>query len=242
MRKLAFSEKRPQRGGTILGFIIGGVVGLLAALIVAVFVTKVPVPFVNKAVNRNAEKDQAETVKNKNWNPNAPLDSAKSAAPKAAEASGVVVSGAAPSSAAAAAAYKPLEPAKKGAEAAPKPAPDALGDLVKAKMGQAPAVSSASAPVVLAPKPPAPAAPAAVDAANAFFVQAGAYANPDDAEAQRGKIALSGLEAKVTEREVSGRTVYRVRVGPIEKKPDADKVRERLEGLGYDARVMTVSR
>jgi cell division protein FtsN len=96
--------------------------------------------------------------------------------------------------------------------------------------------------VALAPKPPAPASAAAVDSANAYFVQAGAYSNADDAEAQRGKIALAGLEAKVTEREVSGRTVYRVRVGPIEKKPDADKVRERLEGLGYDARVMTVSR
>ena len=38
---------KQQRGGTILGFIIGVVVGLAAALVVAVYVTKVPVPFLN---------------------------------------------------------------------------------------------------------------------------------------------------------------------------------------------------
>ena len=37
-----------QRGGTLLGFIIGVVIGLAAALAVAVYVTKVPVPFMNK--------------------------------------------------------------------------------------------------------------------------------------------------------------------------------------------------
>ena len=39
---------KQQRGGTILGFIIGVVFGLASALAVAIYVTKVPVPFVNK--------------------------------------------------------------------------------------------------------------------------------------------------------------------------------------------------
>jgi cell division protein FtsN len=38
-----------QRGGTMLGLVIGALVGLGAALAVAVYVTKVPVPFLNKA-------------------------------------------------------------------------------------------------------------------------------------------------------------------------------------------------
>ena len=37
-----------QRGGTLLGVILGVVIGLGVALGVAVYVTKVPVPFVNK--------------------------------------------------------------------------------------------------------------------------------------------------------------------------------------------------
>ena len=40
--------KKKQLGGTILGFILGVIVGLGAALAVAVYVTKVPVPFLNK--------------------------------------------------------------------------------------------------------------------------------------------------------------------------------------------------
>ena len=49
---------KQQRGGTILGFIIGVVVGLGAALAVAVYVTKVPVPFLNKGQSRGPEQDE----------------------------------------------------------------------------------------------------------------------------------------------------------------------------------------
>lgn len=41
-----------ERGGTLVGFIVGVVVGLGAALAVAVYVTKVPVPFMNKSQSR----------------------------------------------------------------------------------------------------------------------------------------------------------------------------------------------
>ena len=62
-----------QRGNTLVGFILGLVVGLLVALVVAVYVTKVPIPFMNKGLTRNAEQDAAEEKKNKDWDPNAPL-------------------------------------------------------------------------------------------------------------------------------------------------------------------------
>jgi len=64
---------KKQRGGTILGFIIGVVVGLAGALAVAVYVTKVPVPFMNKGQTRSADQDAEEAKKNKDWDPNAPL-------------------------------------------------------------------------------------------------------------------------------------------------------------------------
>ena len=43
---------KQQRGGTILGLIIGLILGLGIALGVAVYVTKVPVPFLNKGEHR----------------------------------------------------------------------------------------------------------------------------------------------------------------------------------------------
>ena len=62
-----------QRGGTAIGFIFGLVIGLSAALVVAVYVTKVPVPFLNKGASRTSTQDAAELQKNRNWDPNSPL-------------------------------------------------------------------------------------------------------------------------------------------------------------------------
>ena len=52
--------KKQQRGGTVVGFILGVIVGLGGALAVAVYVTKVPVPFLNKNGTRAPDQDAAE--------------------------------------------------------------------------------------------------------------------------------------------------------------------------------------
>ncbi len=229
--------KHGQRGGTILGFIVGGVVGLLAALIVAVYVTKVPVPFVNKAVNRNAEQDAAEAVKNKNWDPNAPL--ATKQAPKASEAAALA-------SAPVGVASSPVKPGEKVVEKVPEKLPEKLpekvAEKVNEKLAEKPPKAPSADPLGDLVKAKTAQASAPAKDSDAFFVQAGAYTTADDAEAQRARLSLGGFESKVTEREVSGRTVFRVRVGPIDKKADADRTRERLEGMGVEARVMSVSR
>ncbi len=72
-----------QRGNLLVGLVIGIVIGLGAALAVAVYVTKVPVPFVNKDPGRTAEQDAAESKKNQNWDPNAPLYGKNPARPPA---------------------------------------------------------------------------------------------------------------------------------------------------------------
>ena len=41
------------------------------SLAVAVYVTKVPIPFVDRGVSGSVEADKAEMVRNKNWDPNA---------------------------------------------------------------------------------------------------------------------------------------------------------------------------
>src|SRR5688572_28713877 len=64
-----------QRGGFVMGLIVGLLVGLALALAVALYVTKAPVPFVNKVQQRTPEQDAAEVERNKNWDPNAPLAS-----------------------------------------------------------------------------------------------------------------------------------------------------------------------
>lgn len=208
-----------QRGGTLLGLIIGALIGLGAALAVAVYITKVPVPFMNKSQARNPDSDAAEAKKNKDWNPNAPLagkNQPKPPPPAAVEVPGVPVpdpsAGPAPKAAASA-------PAKVAKPAAPA---DPLGDLAKAKvegLSSAPGADPFS-----------------------YFIQAGAFRTPEDAEQQRAKLLLLGMQAKVTEREQAGRTVYRVRLGPFDKKEDADKAKERLDNNSVETALVRVQR
>jgi cell division protein FtsN len=73
-------------------------------------------------------------------------------------------------------------------------------------------------------------------------VQAGAFRTPEDAEAQRAKLSLMGIEAKVSEREQSGRQVYRVRVGPFNSKDDADRQKDKLDSGGFDTALVRVQR
>jgi cell division protein FtsN len=220
---------KKQRGGTFLGLIIGALIGLGAALAVAVYVTKVPVPFMNKPASRGgADGDAAEAKKNKDWNPNGPLASKNQvkppppstpapapipAAPELAEVPAppaAVVAGTKP------AASAPGKPAK------PPPSLDPLGDLAKARLES-------------------PAALPGVDPFS-YFVQAGAFRTPEDAEQQRARLMLLGVQAKVSEREQSGRTVYRVRLGPFERKDDADAAKERLDKNSIETALVRVQR
>ena len=236
-----------QRGGTFLGLIIGALIGLGAALAVAVYVTKVPVPFMNKSQTRNPDSDAAEAKKNKDWNPNAPLAGKKSGTPPpppAAPSPDPVLTPAPNETTAITvpdpvkvtppkvappkvAVTTPVSPPAAPTAKTSKPAPsaDPLGDLAKAK-SKVPETLTASI---------------AADPFN-YFVQAGAFRTPEDAEQQRARLLLLGIQAKVSEREQSGRTVYRVRIGPFEKKEEADKAKDRLDNNSIETALVRVQR
>ena len=90
--------------------------------------------------------------------------------------------------------------------------------------------------------PAAPAAAATGSDPFNYFVQVGAFRTPEDAEQQRIKLSLMGLPARVSEREQSGRIVYRVRLGPFDKKEDADKAKEKLDSNGLEAALVRVQK
>ncbi|HNK20317.1 MAG TPA: SPOR domain-containing protein, partial [Piscinibacter sp.] len=75
-----------------------------------------------------------------------------------------------------------------------------------------------------------------------YFVQAGAFARPEDAEQQRARLAMMGYEAKVSEREQSGRTVYRVRIGPFPAKDGADGAKDKLAAAGVESALVRVQK
>jgi cell division protein FtsN len=219
--------KTKQNGNTLVGVIIGIVLGLAAALAVAVYVTKVPVPFLNKGPSRSPEQDAAESRKNQNWDPNAPLYG-KNPAKALPPAPGIPASAAPPA-------------AKASESVMPVPHKEAAKDSNKDKGPEAPAVTGRPAPA----DPLGELASARSSSGSDpffYFVQAGAFRTQEDADAQRAKLSLMGIEAKVTEREQSGRQVYRVRVGPFNNKDDADRQKEKLDTGGFDTALVRVQR
>ncbi|MCZ2406242.1 MAG: SPOR domain-containing protein [Burkholderiales bacterium] len=204
--------KHQHRGGTIVGFIVGLIVGLGAALAVAVYVTKVPVPFLNKGALLSGDSDAAEARKNRDWDPNAPLYGKSPAKAASAPASS-------PASAPADAKVDSKATADAAKPAASKPGADPLGDLANAK-------AAAAGPV---------------DPFD-YFVQAGAFRNQQEADAQRAKLAMLGWEARVNEREQNGRNVFRVRIGPFGKRDDAEQIKEKLAGAGVESALVRVQR
>lgn len=211
------SSKRRQAGGTLIGFVVGLLVGLGIALSIAVYVTRVPVPFVDRGVSRKPSQDVEEAERNKGWNPNATLAGKPAPLPSLpADTTTVSVS----------------EVTKTTATGAtPRPAQDPLGDLLNAKLGQgAGGADDASNKDATAADP------------FVYFVQAGAFRSPEEADTQRAKLAMLGMSAEISEREQSGRTVYRVRIGPFHDKPMADATREQLVGSGVEAALVRINR
>ncbi|HEX5806812.1 MAG TPA: SPOR domain-containing protein [Macromonas sp.] len=202
-----------QHGGTLLGLIVGLVVGLAAALIVAVYVNKVPIPLMDRGVNRDRDNEAIESERNKSWNPNASLTSKPAPAAPAPSAETP-----APAESA------PAEPSPPAATVTKDP----LGDLIQSQ-AQAPSRVAA----VEAPAQPDP---------FLYFVQVGAFRNADEAEAQRARLAMLGFDAKVSEREQAGRPVFRVRVGPYDKQPEAESIQNRLTGQNIETALVRVQR
>ena len=235
---MSHSNIQSQRGGTLLGFVLGLVIGLIIALGVAMYVTKVPMPFSNKNLSRSADQDAVEAEKNKDWNPNGAIQS-KPVTPE-------VPADAATANPAAATTGVP----NPGAGApAPAVTADPLADLAKKQNpNAAPAASAPAAPAPAASAPPPAATPQPANKAPAtndpftYFVQAGAFKSAADADAQKAKLSMMGIESKVSEREQAGRAIFRVRSGPFDDKDQAEKIKARLDANGMDAALVRVQR
>ena len=233
--------QRPQRGGLIVGLVVGLLIGLAVALAVALYVTKAPIPFINKVPHRSAEQDAAEAERNKRWDPNAPL-AGKNPARPATVASGAVA-GAPPATVG-----EETLPAAPVAGPARTPAPASAPDTSRpsrdpaALLAGQPAAPASAAVASRAASRTASTASTASPAVAAFFVQAGAYARPDDADAQRAKLAMLGLSARITEREQAGRTIYRVRLGPFDVREQAEDAQAKLAAGGIEANLVRIER
>lgn len=203
-----------QFGGTLLGLIVGLVIGLGIALAVALYITKAPVPFVDRGVQRPNTSDAVEAERAKDWNPNQGLGRTPEA-PAPADALTNITGGA-------------------GTSAPAASSTDAIGQLIQQSSEGSAAASSATTvtpvDVTTAPDP------------FIYYVQAGAYRSPEEANTQRARMAMAGFESQVSEREQGGRQVYRVRMGPYNSRADAETIEQQLRAQGFDTALVRVQR
>lgn len=220
---------KSQRGGFFLGMIVGLLIGLALALGVALYITKVPLPFIDKVPQRTAEQDAAEAEHNKNWDPNSPLYGKNPAKPHA-----VIVE---PPASAASDAASDAPPAGVETPVSPAPASAPAKAASAAKSASGAASSTRNPAAILSGEPVSTAS--APDSLS-YQVQAGAYGSQPEAEQQRAKLAMMGLEPRIQEREVNGRTMYRVRLGPFTQREQAEEVRVKLQAAGVESALVRV--
>ena len=199
-----------QAGGTVAGLIIGLIIGLTIAVWVAITIMKTPLPFVDKLGKQN---DAADTA----IDPNATLPGGardRRVIPNAEEGAPLGEQKAAPTSTPTIAA-----PPNAAAKAPVTPATTAAAENAKTDKA---ATTTAS------------------DEKNIYFLQAGAFREIADADAAKGRLALLGVAAAVSERRTETGTLYRVRVGPFKDTDSLHKMRTRLYDNGVDAAVVSV--
>ena len=224
-----FTSSRRQQGNTLVGIIIGLVVGLGIAVVVALVISKGNSPFTDKSgkVGKSTEPTAGQIA-----DPNKPMYGNKEAAREAARDFS----------------KEPRELALPGqitAPAAPAttprpPPPDALQELIGTLKDKPAPKAAAPAPAPAAPPPQAKA-----DAAGdkwIYYLQAGAFHEMADAESTRGKLALLGFEAAISDRSTDAGVLHRVRVGPFNQVDAMNRARTKLSDNGIDVAVVRNSK
>ena len=207
VKKMQSAPPGAQRkgGGTMVGIFVGLVLGICLAAGVAWYTSRSATPFVDKKVVREKPADAPPPV--------------VATAPSAA------------------AAMSP--PA--GAPPAP-PTPIALpgkpGDPVQSERRfQFYDILQGKEPVpakdAVVPKADAT-SPDLKPAAQAMYLQAGAFSKVGDAENLKATLALQGVETVVQQVMIQDKTLYRVRLGPYARTEDANRVKQDLAKSGIE--------
>ena len=200
----------------LLGMIIGLLLGILISLSVALWLNRLSNPFIEKAkpVEALPRAQAPEPARAPERAPRGAEKPAVAAAPTPAPADDKSAPGRPRFE------FYQILPGQNGGEKEAKAAPKAPAPPVVVKPGSSPAV----------PKP---------HSGDTYWLQAGAFADQKEADNQKARIALTGLEAVVRPVEVAGRgTLYRVRLGPYQSLDDANRMKSTLAQNGVPTSII----
>lgn len=129
----------------------------------------------------------------------------------------------------------------KAGDAGPAPLPGKPGDPVPEKRFQFYDILPGKAEAKVDPVPEAKEAPVS-DKASALkepiYLQAGSFQTVGDADNQKAKLALMGMEAAIQQVMVQDKVWFRVRLGPYTKIDEVNRIRAELARQGVEAAVV----
>jgi len=215
--------RAPQRhsalGGTLIGVFIGIVVGLGLAATVAYWLMKnnpaLPLPSLSRSSPDTAKDAAAKVARADTDKPR--FDFYK-----------ILPGGDEPKA----------QPERRAADRGDRAVVDQAKDRSSDKSATRPPPA-----VVAEAKPtdkPAPVEPTKPQkSADRFWLQAGSFSAPPDAENLRARLALAGWEATVQEGALPDKSVrYRVRLGPYDNSDELGRMKSELAKRGFDAAVI----
>jgi cell division protein FtsN len=188
-------DYRPRQGGKtgnglLLGMFIGFVLGLVVAGAIAMFITKSPVPFLERGKPSDKPAPSGQNLK----------DAPKAALP---------------------------------GDGKPR------FDFYRILPGQEEPVSPEQLKQAAAREKAGKAE--AEEKGASYFLQAGSFQSPADADNMKAKLAFMGIESSVEPTTIPEKGVfYRVRLGPYAKVDEINRVRSQLAANGVDASLVKV--
>ena len=207
-------------GLAMLPFFLGLTVGLVVAAAVALYVTRAPVPFVDRGIQR----------------PSSPAGAAGPGPGPTGSSTGVVSEPVAGSGSAATrdtreeekseGRVKPSAPASPSAPRAGASAPPVSGGS-----------GSASATTGAGPSGQSPSAASV----NQFFLQVAAFKSSEEADQMRARLAFMGYEAQISETKKDSLVFYRVRLGPYRSFEELNRAKTSLSDNGLESTVVRSS-
>lgn len=203
------TARKGSGGGFLVGMFVGLLVGLAVALGIALYLNKTPIPFMSGAKPAGGESGAQ---------PGKP--GALAGLPQGGDKPAAQVP-------AATTPEKPRFDFYKILAGGEEPLSDReLRERLKAAKTPEPTQTAA-----------APAAAAA--GRDIYFIQAGAFQNPADADNQKARLAMLGFESNVEPTNLPDKgTFYRVRLGPYAKVEELNRVRQSLAQNGIDANLV----
>ena len=204
----ASRDREPSGGGAFKGILYGLVLGLVIAAAVAWWFNRMPSPFIDKTATSGSATPAKPAV--------------TTTAPSAPETAPAPVANAS------------------GENGQPIALPGKPGDPVPEKRFQFPDLLSGKTDGTTPPaKSPDAAkttdAAKSVEAPAGFYLMAGSFQKPSDAEAQKANLALIGFDASVQKAVIGEKVWYRVKIGPFKRQDDANRARNELKENGVDA-------